>query len=199
MIGPHTADPDAIDQLAESFVTRYRAGERPSVDEYAEHYPELAETLRELLPTLVLLEQRAGTKYFVADQSPPPFTPPNEIGEFTIVREVGRGGMGVVYEAIQQSLGRHIALKVLSAPGQLDPTQQERFRQEARAAARLQHEHIVPVYGVGEHEGLRYYVMQFIQGRSLDVVINELRQSRESGTEGISGCVPIHARRRQSR
>jgi serine/threonine protein kinase len=103
---------------------------------------------------------------------------PKEIGDFTILREIGRGGMGVVYEAVQQSLGRHVALKVLSSAGLLCPRHLERFRFEARAAARLHHSHIVPVYGVGEDDGLHYYAMQFIRGQSLDMVIAELRSLR---------------------
>ncbi len=86
--------------------------------------------------------------------------------------------MGIVYEAVQQSLGRHVALKVLAAPALLNPSHLERFHLEARAAARLHHTHIVPVFGVGEHNGLHYYAMQFIRGQSLDQVIDALRQLR---------------------
>src|SRR5205823_4525041 len=98
-----------------------------------------------------------------------------QLGDFRILREVGRGGMGVVYEAEQLSLGRHVALKVLP-PRVLDERQRRRFEREAKAAARLHHTNIVPVYGVGEHEGTPYYAMQFIQGLGLDAVIEELRR-----------------------
>ncbi len=93
---------------------------------------------------------------------------PEEWGDFRIVREIGRGGMGVVCEAYQGSLNRHVALKFLPEHGDL-----ARFRREARAAGRLHHTNIVPVFGVGEHEGRPYYVMQFIPGRGLDSVIAE--------------------------
>ncbi len=83
-------------------------------------------------------------------------------GDFRIVRELGRGGMGVVYEAYQGSLKRHVALKVLPVRGD-----RGRFRREAKAAGRLHHTNIVPVFGVGEHQGRAYYVMQYIAGRSL--------------------------------
>src|SRR5205823_9902268 len=89
-----------------------------------------------------------------------------QIGDYLVIREIGRGGMGVVYEAEQESLGRHVALKVLPGCARLDPKLRERFRREARAAARLHHTNIVPVFGVGEHEGTPYYVMQFIQGQA---------------------------------
>ena len=92
--------------------------------------------------------------------------------------------MGVVYEAIQESLGRHVALKVLSSAGRIDSTYRERFRLEARSAARLHHTHIVPVYGVGEHGGVPYYAMQFIPGCGLDAVLDDLRKLRAGGGAG---------------
>ena len=86
--------------------------------------------------------------------------------------------MGVVYEAEQVSLGRHVALKVLPPQMLRDPKQYKRFEREARAAARLHHTNIVPVFGVGEHDGTPYYVMQFIQGQGLDAVLDELKRLR---------------------
>src|SRR5262249_53235993 len=107
-----------------------------------------------------------------------------QVGDFRIVREVGRGGMGVVYEAEQISLGRHVALKVLPQKLLLDARTRRRFEREAKAAARLHHTNIVPVFGVGEHEGLPYYAMQFIQGLGLDTVIQELRRLQPGGHTG---------------
>ena len=95
--------------------------------------------------------------------------------------------MGVVYEAVQQSLGRHVALKVLPHQALAGSSQLERFRLEARAAARLHHTNIVPVFGVGECEGVHYYAMQFIQGQGLDVVIDALRRLRD-GSEPAVGA-----------
>jgi len=92
------------------------------------------------------------------------------------VREVGRGGMGVVYEAQQESLGRHVALKVLPSAALMDRKKLQRFEREAKAAARLHHTNIVPVFGVGCEEGVHYYVMQFIQGLPLDEVLEALRK-----------------------
>ncbi|MGO9915658.1 MAG: protein kinase domain-containing protein, partial [Isosphaeraceae bacterium] len=114
-----------------------------------------------------------------AEQAP---TPPIESwGEFRIVREIGRGGMGVVCEAFQGSLNRHVALKFLPELGDL-----ARFRREARAAARLHHTNIVPVFGVGEHDGLPYYVMQFIQGLGLDEVLDELKRLKAGNGQPAS-------------
>ena len=98
--------------------------------------------------------------------------------------------MGVVYEAEQESLGRHVALKVLPGHALLDPRQLARFQREARAAARLHHTNIVPVFGVGEQDGLHYYVMQFIQGQSLDAVLEELRRLRRS-RPAAAGALPL--------
>ena len=102
-----------------------------------------------------------------------------ELGDYRILREIGRGGMGIVYEAEQVSLLRHVALKVLPAHSLLDPSRLERFKREARAAARLHHTNIVPIYGVGEQAGLHYFVMQFIVGRSLDHVLLDLKKQQE--------------------
>ena len=86
--------------------------------------------------------------------------------------------MGIVYEAVQESLGRHVALKVLPQHRLHDPNQLERFQREARAAAMLHHTNIVPVFGVGEHDGVHYYAMQYIQGQGLDAVLREVKRLR---------------------
>ncbi|HEY2158236.1 MAG TPA: serine/threonine-protein kinase, partial [Isosphaeraceae bacterium] len=177
------ADRDPIDLMAESFIERFRRGERPSIDEYAAKYPDLADEVRELLPALVQLENdlSVGGATGTFDGGSRVATlkgAPRRLGDYTILREVGRGGMGVVYEAVQQSLGRHVALKVLPWQELGNASQLERFGLEARSAAKLHHSNIVPVFGVGEHDGTHYYAMQFILGQGLDEVIAELRRLR---------------------
>ena len=143
-----TAERDPFEVVAELFLTRFRAGERPSISEYAARYPELAEQIRELLPALVMVEQDLTIEKD-ADRSDTPLAAPGQIrqlGDYRILREIGRGGMGVVYEAEQVSLGRRVALKVLPRHASRDWLVQERFRREARSAARLHHTNIVPVY-----------------------------------------------------
>jgi serine/threonine protein kinase len=108
------------------------------------------------------------------------------LGDYRLLRELGRGGMGVVYEAEQLSLGRRVALKVLPFAATLDPRQLQRFHNEARAAASLHHPHIVPVYAVGCERGVHYYAMQFIDGRSLDDVLYQLRQPDQPAAEADS-------------
>ena len=100
------------------------------------------------------------------------------LGEFRILGMIGRGGMGVVYRAEQESLGRKVALKVLPASALLTSEHVVRFKREAQAAARLHHTNIVPVYGVGEDCGVHFYVMQYIEGQGLDAIIKELSRSR---------------------
>jgi serine/threonine protein kinase/WD40 repeat protein/tetratricopeptide (TPR) repeat protein len=178
-----------IERLAEEFLARYRKGERPSPDEYAEKYPELAAEIREVFPALVLMEEAGPGP---ATDNGPAGAPaggaaPGRLGDYRILREVGRGGMGVVYEAVQESLGRHVALKVLPRQDAADPTRLGRFRREARSAARLHHSNIVPVYEVGESGGTRYYAMQFIRGQGLDQVLAELRRLREGAVAAGPG------------
>jgi WD40 repeat protein len=182
-----SADRGRFDELAEEFAERHRRGERPSLSEYAERYPEHAERIRDLFPALALIEQAkpgegepTGDHAGTGDERGRRL---ERLGDFRILGEIGRGGMGVVYEAEQESLGRRVALKVLPGHALLDPRQLVRFRREARAAARLHHTNIVPVFGVGEQDGLHYYVMQFIAGQPLDAVLKELRRLREPGQD----------------
>jgi serine/threonine-protein kinase len=171
-----SSEPDALGQLAEEFLARYRRGERPALTEYTARHPELAEQILELFPALVMMEE--------VRPSPPSAAaagatgPPRCLDEYRLVREIGRGGMGVVYEAEQESLGRRVALKILATEVASNPKHVERFQREARAAARLHHTNIVPVFAVGEEGGTHYYVMQYIQGGPLDEVLPELRRLR---------------------
>jgi serine/threonine protein kinase len=98
-----------------------------------------------------------------------------QLGDFRLLREIGRGGMGVVYEAEQVSLRRRVALKILPFAAALDPRQLQRFKNEALAAAHLRHENIVPVHAVGEERGVHFYAMQLVDGQSLAALIGELK------------------------
>jgi WD40 repeat protein len=169
-----------LTRLADEFAARYRRGECPSLAEYVERYPHLAADIREVFPALVEVEQVKEDHHEAAGATPAPTAPAlQQLGDFRIVREVGAGGMGVVYEAEQVSLGRHVALKVLPRSLLPDDRAKRRFEREAKAAAKLHHTNIVPVFGVGEQDGLPYYVMQFIQGLGLDAVLDELIRTRD--------------------
>jgi serine/threonine protein kinase len=174
-------EPDPIEQVAEEFLERYRKGERPSIEEFAQRYPDLQEELRELLPTIAAME-----RIKVAQAERTPAKSLTRLGDFRIIGEIGRGGMGIVYEAIQESLDREVAVKVLPQSSLIDERRLKRFEREARTAAKLHHTNIVPVLGVGDHEGVHYYVMQYIRGVGLDEVIAALGAedtgSKSSGT-----------------
>ncbi len=104
------------------------------------------------------------------------------LGDFRILGEIGRGGMGIVYEAFQESLGRHVAVKVLPRQSLLDPKHLQRFQRESQTAARLHHTNIVPVFGVGEQDGFHYIVMQLIRGVGLDAILAEIQQPDSAST-----------------
>jgi serine/threonine protein kinase/WD40 repeat protein/tetratricopeptide (TPR) repeat protein len=185
-----SANPQAsIEQLAEEFLARHRRGERPGIADYTRRYPDLADEIREVFAALLLVEE-AGPRelsrpHGFRGEVTADGKAPTQLGDYRIVREVARGGMGVVYEAVQEALGRHVALKVLPYEAATKPIYLRRFAREARAAARLHHTNIVPVHDVGEHQGVHYYAMQFIQGQSLDEVLRELKHL---GTGKISGA-----------
>ena len=154
---------DPLEMLAAEFMERLRAGQHPSPEAYAAQHPELAEEIRELFPTIAVTErlkmrqeQTSGGRATLGSVQL------SRLGDFRIIREIGRGGMGVVFEAEQESLKRRVAVKVLPRQALLDEKHLKRFQREARIAANLHHTNIVEVFGVGEQDGYHYYVMQFI-------------------------------------
>ena len=109
---------------------------------------------------------------------------PAQLGDYRILRYLGEGGMGVVYEAVRESLSSHVALKVMHPQYRNRPNYLRRFHIEARSAARLHHTNIVSVFDYGEHDGVCYYAMQYIAGQSLDKVLDDIRQLRRE-KEGL--------------
>jgi WD40 repeat protein/serine/threonine protein kinase len=187
-------DYSRFDELAQEFVERYRRGERPSLDEYVARLPEMADEIREMFPALVQVEQVEEDARDEALQPPRAVPRLRQIGDFRILREVGHGGMGVVYEAEQISLGRRVALKILPGHVARDRKALERFHREAKAAARLHHTNIVPVFEVGQEGDVAFYAMQFIQGQGLDQVIAELGRlrGRNRQSPGLSSAKSVH-------
>jgi serine/threonine protein kinase/tetratricopeptide (TPR) repeat protein len=177
-----------LNELADEFAERYRRGERPPLEEYVKRHPELADDIRDIFPALVQIEQVREDREEVSKPPPSgPLPPLERVGDFRIIREIGHGGMGVVYEAEQMSLGRHVALKVLPKQRLVDARTRQRFEREVKAGARLHHTNIVPVFGVGVHDGMPYYAMQLIQGTGLDIVIEELARMRSRPASASSG------------
>jgi serine/threonine protein kinase len=168
-----SADDPVLNNLVEELAARVQAGSAADIEAYLQAHPAHAEQLRQLLPEMLALADLGRTPAATAVSAG---TEPEALGDFQLVREVGRGGMGVVYEAVQRSLGRRVALKVLPFAATLDERQLQRFRNEAQAAAGLHHTNIVPVYAVSCERGVHYYAMQFIDGENLAGVIAQLRQ-----------------------
>jgi serine/threonine protein kinase len=179
------ADEALIAEIADDFLERHQRGERPDVEEYAARYPHLALVVREVLASLELIRPSADESRKGAEALPP--GRPGLLDDFRVIREIGRGGMGVVYEAEQVSLGRRVALKVLPFSGPEDDRYLRRFQNEARAAASLQHPNIVPVYAVGRAGGVHYYAMRLIDGQTLEALIRALRERGDVGRPPESG------------
>jgi serine/threonine-protein kinase len=180
-----SAEYGLFDELAEEFVERFRRGERPSIQEYVDRCPGMGDEIHQLFTALAKMEE--AKDQLSTKAKPEPSAAPHafrHVGDYRVIREVGRGGMGVVYEAEQVSLGRRVALKLLPSAVAKDRKALERFRREARAAARLHHTNIVPVFEVGQDGETVYYAMQFIQGQGLDAVILELAQRRQRSLQG---------------
>lgn len=174
-----------LDDLIYEITEKIESGKSVDLKRYAREHPEHIEQLRRLLPMLEVMidlsrlsgdrsRSNAGGRI---DEG----LPRGVLGDYRILGEIGRGGMGVVYEAEQISLGRSVALKVLPFAAVMDRRQLQRFKNEAQAAAHLQHQNIVPVYAVGCERGVHFYAMQFVEGQSLEAVIRQLR--RRAGLE----------------
>jgi eukaryotic-like serine/threonine-protein kinase len=168
---------DLVADLAE----RIARGETPGLNRLENGNPRVTEALHRLLPAIWLLSElsdEAPTEEYPAWRT----RPPDVLGDFRLGREIGRGGIGVVYEATQITLGRRVAVKVLPPTSLLDPRQLRRFEIEAQAAAALQHPNIVPVIAYGREHGVPYFAMRLIEGRNLAQVVNE---GRERGNHGL--------------
>ncbi|MGI8978638.1 MAG: protein kinase domain-containing protein [Pirellulaceae bacterium] len=172
---------ELVDRLAE----RMRSGQPVDLESLALEHPEHAAELARLLPAAEALVwlgiSAAAGEGGVAIPGEPGGQPSGLLGDFRLIREIGRGGMGIVYEAEQLSLGRRVALKVLPFAATLDEKAQRRFKNEALAAAHLDHPHIVDVYGVGCERGVHYYAMRLIEGRTLAELIDQLRRDVNEG------------------
>src|SRR5262245_60032777 len=180
-----TASTDqALADIMDRISARLHQGERIELDALLAEYPEHVERLRQLWPTLKLLANASQSNGKPADwsnsESGIDELCAQPLGDFRLIREVGRGGMGIVYEAEQLSLGRRVALKVLPFAATMNSKQLQRFRNEAMAAASLRHDHIVHVYGVGCERSVHFYAMELIEGQSLAQVVAKLCADEES-------------------
>lgn len=194
---------DRLGEAIEQYLELAERDQAPDLEDFLARHEDIQEDLRAALEGLELVHGLVGrggstpgsgrggsTRWLVSGQ---------RIAGYRIVRELGRGGMGTVYEAVHVGLDRPVALKVLGTHAAPDSSARRRFLNEAKTAAGLHHTHIVPVFDVGQVGGLCYYAMQRIEGSGLDRVIRHLRRTRapaggpagstisgESGTAGAS-------------
>ncbi len=181
----------SFEELADKFVNDYREGLTPSVEELADTYPEFAEDIRELFPTLLLLE-KGGKKESLphlsgsGSKGPDPDCP-EKIDDYRIIRELGRGGMGIVYQANDESLDRLVALKILRSFENDENQAIQRFQREAKMAAAMHHTNIVPVFDSGVYNGKFYYVMQLIEGISIEQLISKYLVEKFTGSQSKAG------------
>ncbi len=180
-------------QVLDRYLAELQAGTAPNQASLLAQYPHLAGELKECL---------AGIDFVHRAAKPNP-NAPTRLGDFRIVREVGRGGMGVVYEAEQITLKRKVALKVLRFGISTDEEVMKRFQREAETVAHLHHTNIVPIHAIGCDGGVHYYAMQFIEGKSLAAVFAEqasktsLRDFRSIATWAMQAAEALaHAHQR---
>lgn len=175
---------EVLDELVEEFTRRLRAGEHPAISEFQQRHPELSDQIDELLSSVAMIEQLKSDTNRQSQRSDQMATLGSlkQIGGYQIIRELGRGGMGVVFEAVHETLGRRVAIKVMPTPLVDGEKHVARFRQEARSAAKLHHTNIVGVFGVGESDGVYYYVMDFVDGQALSEVIKKFCNTAPADT-----------------
>jgi hypothetical protein len=173
------AEDSRVIRASQEYLSELEAGRQPNRDLFYQRSPDLKPQLAEVFDGIELAQQMLRRK---PPQRMESIAEP--LGDFRILGELGRGGMGVVYEAVQLSLGRHVALKVLPFSASLDARQRQRFQNEAQAAALLHHTNIVPVYAVGCERGMHFYAMQLIEGRSLSEVIADWKSKAQPPDRG---------------
>src|SRR5579871_5687049 len=164
-------------RVLDQFLTDLQAGLAPDREQLLAAHPDLAGQLEQCLAGIAFIHQAAQ----------PASATPAQLGDFRIVREVGRGGMGVVYEAEQLSLKRRVALKVLRFGAVADAELMQRFQREAETVAHLHHTNIVPIHAVGCEQGVHYYAMQFIDGQSLATMVDVPPSTRRGDFQEIAG------------
>jgi WD40 repeat protein/serine/threonine protein kinase len=184
-------------QVLDDYMAARADGKNPDVQAIVAEHPEIADDLRTCLASLKLVGAAADEAGGGSDGPAALHETFPTLGDFELLREIGRGGMGVVYEARQISLGRRVALKILPFAGVLDPRHLRRFKNEAQAAALLDHPNIVDVIAVGCERGVHYYAMRLIERPTLAEVIAEAKGSGFS-VQGSGESNPESEARRQN-
>jgi len=168
---------EPVEILASQFVDELRSGLQPDVENYARRYPLHADVIRDSFPVLAILEQtRIHTEAAAIRRNMPETFPFTRLGRCDLLCELGRGGMGVVLQGRESDTDHLVAVKVLPWRVSIVPEWQKKFEKEARTTAGLRHRNIVPVFRFGQEHGYCYYVMQFVNGIGLDVIIRRLQE-----------------------
>ena len=182
-----SSNSDIVDRVVVEYLDRKQSGEAPAIEEYCEKYPQHADEIRSLLQTVDQADAGFAAEQSKAEPRQPAFDEPQleQIAGYRIVKEIGRGGMGVVYEAEHEALGRRAALKVLPHSVSQNRQAVQRFVREGKAIAKMHHSNIVPLYEVGEEDGRFFLAMQLIEGKSLDRVIREVAELRVGSSSSV--------------
>jgi len=186
---PCRSSDEVFEQVLEEITARIQAGHLIDLNACVAKHPEYAERLGRLLPAMQVLVAFGNSQSVTENETTPTESisaVSGVLGDFRIIREIGRGGMGVVYEADQISIGRPVALKVLPFASMLDERRLARFRNEVRAAGQLHHTNIVPVYAVGSDRGVHFYAMQLVNGQSLAEIIAAMKPGRSPSGAGAA-------------
>ena len=189
-----SADPEAehssLELLASQFMDEHRRWMNPSIEEYADVYPDHAEEIRESFPVLIAMEQWKGNQEFssLKSQLPDPMSI-KQLGDCRIIREINRSRTSILYEALQGSSNRRVALKLLPWKSEMTPRWRERFERESRLVVQLRHENIVSFYRTGEDQGYFYSVMQLINGVGLNLIIHHMADRNESHPPKIANHI----------
>ena len=187
---------DRLGEAIEEYLALAEQDQAPDLEEFIARYPDLKDDLRAAMEGLELVHGLVGRGVSPSSGSSRGsgwdrrLESGHRIAGYRVVRELGRGGMGTVYEAVHVGLDRPVALKVLGTHAAPDSSARRRFLNEAKTAAGLHHTHIVPVFDVGQVGGLCYYAMQRIEGSGLDQVIRHLRRTRPAGGSGSGWSRP---------
>jgi serine/threonine protein kinase len=186
------AERERLAQVLDEYLIGLERGQPIEPAELLARHPEMADRLRGYLSGLALFQQAA------LPPPPPSLLPmfgtmPNGmiLGDFRLLREIGRGGMGIVYEAEQTSLGRRVAVKLLPLSASINDKQIARFKHEAQAAAQIDHPHIVPVFAIGQENLIHYFAMQLISGQSLAELVTDLREETATPTETLEHVMAV--------
>ena len=176
---------ELLEQVVERFTKEVRDGNNPDVEQWVQDHSHLSDELSDLLSSVAMIE---GLKNFSLSTSHPQSSfadveIPDYLGEYKIVREIGRGGMGIVLEAVHETLGRRVAIKVMVPGAMTTSSHLERFHREAVAAASLHHTNIVSVFGAGEDQGFHFYVMEFVDGQSISQVLKNYANENQETSE----------------